>query len=302
MKHCLSASQFDQKQLLQIMAHATEMETILKHGGTDMAKRKILAALFYEPSTRTRLSFESAMLRLGGQVISETDVHFSSITKGEVLADTIRIIGGYSDVIAIRSKNIGDAALAAEHSPVPILNGGDGAGEHPTQALLDLFTIYKKFPEKFNQDTLKISFVGDLKYGRTVHSLCTVLRQLNGFELNFVAPEALKLPEKYRSNTDTFENDISENVLKNSDIIYDTRIQKERFEDSAEYEKFREVFIFDRKKVSTMKDDAILMHPLPRVNEITLDVDTLPQAGYFEQAKNGVPVRMALIAEALGLI
>lgn len=300
MLHVLSAGQFTKDELLSIMRQASDMEAILEKGGSDMAKGKILAALFYEPSTRTRLSFETAMHRLGGAVISETDVHFSSITKGEVLPDTIRMVSGYADIIAIRSKVAGDAALAAEYSRVPVLNAGDGAAEHPTQGLLDLFTIQKHF--KIEEKPLTITFLGDLKYGRTVHSLLTMLRHFENITFQFIAPDALQLPEKYRKDGDFFSEDLTDDVLQSTDVLYDTRIQKERFETAEEYEKYKGVYILDAQIVKKMKSDAILMHPLPRVNEITQDVDALPQAMYFEQARNGVPVRMALIARALHLI
>ncbi|MDH3324945.1 MAG: aspartate carbamoyltransferase, partial [Candidatus Peregrinibacteria bacterium] len=237
--------------------------------------------------------------RLGGNIISETDVQFSSITKGEVLADTIRIISNYADIIAIRSKNVGDAALAADYSSVPVLNGGDGTGEHPTQSLLDLFTISKHFDL---DEKIEVSFVGDLKYGRTVHSLTTILRNFDNIKINFVAPGELQIPDKYRQDADEVFLDLNNEILTKSDVIYDTRIQKERFEDIDVYEKLKNTFVFDVDKVSKMPEKSILMHPLPRVNEITQEVDKLPQAAYFEQAANGTPIRMALIARALGLV
>lgn len=299
MKHVLKAGQFDKEELLSIMSTAGQMETLLKKGGSKMAEGKILAALFYEPSTRTRLSFETAMLRLGGSVISETDVHFSSITKGEVLEDTIRIVANCADIIAIRSKHIGDADLAASVSGVPVLNAGDGAGAHPTQALLDLYTISKQFGL---DKEITVSMVGDLKYGRTVHSLTQALRNFENIKLNFVAPSALAMPAKFKTEADGIYENLTDEILAESDVIYDTRIQSERFENKEEYEKHKNAFIFDVEKVSRMKPNAILMHPLPRVNEITMDVDALPQAKYFEQAANGIPVRMALIARALNLV
>ncbi|PID70006.1 aspartate carbamoyltransferase [bacterium DOLZORAL124_38_8] len=302
MKHVLSADQFTLELLQEILAQAEEMEVILKRGGTNMAERKILATLFYEPSTRTRLSFESAMLRLGGKIISETNTNFSSQTKGEILEDTIRMINGYADVIAIRSKMKGDAQKAADASNIPVLNAGDGAGEHPTQSLLDLYTIHKKFKNRLGQDTLKVAFVGDLKYGRTVHSLSKILRYFEGVDMTFVAPKEIQMPSEYVKSDDKIVYELNADVLENSDIIYDTRLQQERFDDLAEYERLKDVFVFDVPKVSTMKETAILMHPLPRINEITLGVDALPQATYFEQARNGVPIRMTLIARALGLI
>ena len=299
MFHVLSAAQFSKDEVLEILSRASEMEAILKGPGScELAKGKILAALFYEPSTRTRLSFETAMHRLGGGVISETDVHFSSITKGEVLPDTIRIVSNCADVITMRSKTKGDAAIAAEYSSVPVLNAGDGSGEHPTQSLLDLYTIQKEFDLN---SSLTVTFVGDMKYGRTVHSLTTMLRHFPNVKLQFIAPDALQIPDSYFQEGDLKQEELNNEILQNADVIYDTRIQKERFEDSAEYEKFKSVYIFDTEQVGQMKDTAILMHPLPRVNEITLDVDVLPQARYFEQAANGIPVRMALIAQALGL-
>jgi aspartate carbamoyltransferase catalytic subunit len=300
MKHVLSADQFDQKELRKILREASEMEVILNKGGSEMARGKILATLFYEPSTRTRLSFESAMLRLGGRIISETDVHFSSAIKGEVLADTARIVGGYSDIIAIRSKNVGDAKILAERAGVPVINGGDGSAEHPTQGLLDLYTIGKHFD--LGHQEITISFVGELVCARTVHSCSQLLRNFPGIKFQFVAPEEIQIPDKYfdPSRDKKFFN-LSDEILKNSDVIYDTRIQKERL-DPIIYEKHKNAFHFDVGKVQHMKKSAILMHPLPRVNEIAYEVDALPQAKYFEQAQNGVPVRMALIARGLGLI
>jgi len=298
MKHILSADQFTRPDLDQIMARATEMETILQQGGSDLLRGRILGALFYEPSTRTRLSFESAMMRLGGNVISETDVTFSSITKGEVIEDTIRIVGGYADVIAIRTKQKGEAKLAAHYSPVPILNGGDGTGEHPTQSLLDLYTITKH--HKIGEEQLTVSFVGDLKYGRTVHSLAKVLRLYDGVKINFVAPEVIQMPNEYVTSEDSIYNQLDDSILSSSDVIYDTRMQKERFDDLADFAAVKDSFIFTPEMVSKMPGNGTLMHPLPRVNEIRQAVDALPQARYFEQALNGVPIRMALIADVLG--
>ena len=300
MQHVLSAGQFDRETLEEIMAQAADMEQIIANGGSDMARGKIMATLFYEPSTRTRLSFEAAMLRLGGSIISETDVNFSSITKGEVLSDTARIVGGYADIIAIRSKTPGDAKIMADYSGVSVINGGDGSAEHPTQALLDLYTIKKHLP--LGEKPLKVAFVGDLKYGRTVHSLCTLLRNFPQVEMHFMAPELIHIPEKYFKEGDHKHTDLDPSVIADMDIVYDTRVQQERFERPADYDLVKDEFIFTAELVKQMKANAILMHPLPRVNEITHDVDDLPQAKYFEQAVNGVPVRMALIARGLGLI
>jgi len=271
----------------------------MKQGGSDLCKGRILGALFYEPSTRTRLSFEAAMMRLGGNVISETDVTFSSQTKGEVMEDTIRIVGSYTDVIALRTKVKGEAKLAAHYSPVPVLNGGDGSGEHPTQSLLDLYTITKY--HKIGEEALKVVFVGDLKYGRTVHSLAKILRHYEGVELTFVAPEVIQMPADYVEASDRMIHTLEPSVLREADVIYDTRMQKERFDDMEKYHQVKNTFVFTPELVEQMKEEAILMHPLPRVDEIRQSVDALPQAKYFEQATNGIPVRMALIAEVLGL-
>ena len=300
MRHVLSASQFSKADLLEIMQQATEMEQLLKRGGSDMAKGKIMATLFYEPSTRTRLSFETAMNRLGGSVVSTSDVTFSSVTKGETIEDTIRILSGYADIVAMRSKEVGYAKRAAEFSSVAVLNAGDGSGEHPTQALLDLYTIQKYFSL---DKPLKVSFVGELICGRTVHSLSKILRNFENITLNFVAPPEIQIPDKYfhENKGDKKFFELTDEILETSDVIYDTRIQKERLSPEV-YEKNKAVFHFDREKVSKMKPNALLLHPLPRVNEIAPDVDNLPQAKYFEQARNGVPVRMALIARGLELI
>ncbi|GAB0174673.1 MAG: aspartate carbamoyltransferase [Candidatus Altimarinota bacterium] len=299
MRHILSSKQFSRKALEYLMSEAQKMDEILIKGGSRMFDERIMATLFYEPSTRTRLSFETSMHRLGGRVISETDVQFSSQSKGEVLADTIRIVSSYADIIAIRSKNTGDAEIASKYSQVPIINAGDGSGEHPTQSLLDLYTITKSFPQIFLDQPLHVTFVGDLRYGRTVHSLSILLRNFPKVELSFIAPQDLNLPENYRRDSDFFSSELSLELLSSSDVIYMTRVQKERFPNQESYEAVKDSFIFDEATVKKMKSDAILMHPLPRVNEITLEVDNLPQAKYFEQAKNGVPIRMALIKYCL---
>ena len=302
MKSVLSASQFSKDEILEILRQAQNMEKIIENGGSDMAKGKILATLFYEPSTRTRLSFETAMLRLGGNIISETNVAFSSAVKGEILSDTARIISGYADVIALRSQKAGDAEIVDKYSSVPVLNAGDGAGEHPTQSLLDLYTISKYFNINSNQE-LKISFVGELICGRTVHSLAKILRNFPNVKMTFVAPKELQIPDEYffADKGDLKEFELTNKILEESDIIYDTRIQKERL-DLDIYEKHKHAFHFNAEKINKMKSNAILMHPLPRITEIAQEVDDLPQAKYFEQAKNGVPIRMTLIARALNLI
>jgi aspartate carbamoyltransferase catalytic subunit len=299
MRHLISAKQFTRSDLEYLMSEASKMDTILAKWGSRMFDERIMATLFYEPSTRTRLSFESAMHRLGGKVISETDVTFSSQSKGEILADTIRIVSGYADIVTIRSKNTGDALLASQYSSVPVINAGDGAGEHPTQSLLDLYTITKEFPQIFANKPLKVTFIGDLRYGRTVHSLSLLLRNFPNVSIAFIAPENLNIPEEYQRTWDAVSDTLSDELLATSDVIYMTRVQKERFPDIESYEAVKDMFIFDADTVRKMHPKAILMHPLPRVNEITLEVDSLPQARYFEQAQNGVPVRMAIIKYCL---
>lgn len=299
MRHIISSKQFSRTDIDYLMSEARKMDTILSKWGSRMFDEKIMATLFYEPSTRTRLSFESAMHRLGGKVISETDVTFSSQSKWEILADTIRIVSGYADIITIRSKNTGDALLASQYSSVPIINAGDGSGEHPTQSLLDLYTITKSFPQIFEDAPMQVTFVGDLRYGRTVHSLSLLLRNFANVSIAFVAPENLNIPEEYHREEDIISEGLSNELLSKSDVVYMTRVQKERFPNLESYEAVKNSFIFDEVTVGKMKSDAILMHPLPRVNEITLGVDNLPQARYFEQAQNGVPMRMALIKYCL---
>ncbi len=299
MRHILSSKQFSRADLEYLMSEARKMDDILAKWGSRMFDERIMAALFYEPSTRTRLSFESAMMRLGGRVISETDVTFSSQSKWEILADTIRIVSSYADIIAIRSKNTGDALLASQYSRVPIINAWDGAGEHPTQSLLDLYTITKEFPGIFRDAPLRVTFIGDLRYGRTVHSNSLLLRNFPNVSLSFIAPENLNLPEEYMKEGDYFGDTLSDEILANSDVIYMTRVQKERFPNLETYEAVKNKFIFDEATVKKMGAKSILMHPLPRVNEITLGVDDLPQARYFDQARNGVPMRMALIKYCL---
>lgn len=299
MRHILSSKQFSRTDIEYLMSEAQKMDEILEKWGSRMFDEYIMATLFYEPSTRTRLSFETAMHRLGGKVISETDVQFSSQSKWEILADTIRVISSYADIIAIRSKNTGDAELVSRYSSVPIINAWDGSGEHPTQSLLDLYTITKEFPVLFRDAPLRVTFVWDLRYWRTVHSLSLLLRNFSNVSLSFVAPENLNLPEEYAQEWDTFSNELSPDLLSSSDVIYMTRVQKERFPTLESYQSVKDAFIFGVDTVKQMKQDAILMHPLPRVNEIALGVDTLPQARYFDQAKNGVPMRMALIKYCL---
>jgi len=267
----------------------------------NIADGKILATVFFEPSTRTRLSFASAMNRLGGKVISFGDVGMTSVTKGEVLSDTIRIVDSYSDIIAMRHPFDGAAKAIMLYSGVPTINAGDGKHEHPTQTMLDLFTIYK---EKGELDGLKVVAVGDLKYGRTVHSLAYALSQYDT-EMVCISPESLRMPDyvinKLPSGWLRYGENLEDEV-SDADVIYVTRIQKERFDDEGEYERVRGSYVIDAKFMKLVSDKAIIMHPLPRVDEIAYDVDADPRAVYFKQAYYGVPMRMAIIAGLLGLV
>lgn len=261
---------------------------------------KILGNLFFEPSTRTRLSFESAAHRLGADVIDVSQMSMTSISKGETLADTIRMVDTYCDVIVLRHPHEGAARLAAKFSENPVINAGDGAGSHPTQTLLDLFTIRR---EKGSIEGLNIVLVGDLKYGRTVHSLSEALSEF-GAKLTFVAPEALQMPgETIRHIKDKCTPKLTDDlkgVIDDADVLYVTRIQKERFPDPAEYNKVAGMYRIDNEMLREAKKDLIVMHPLPRIDEIAPEVDSTPHAKYFEQAFNGIPVRMALLSSILG--
>ena len=262
---------------------------------------RILGNLFFEASTRTRLSFESAAHRLGANVIDVSQMSVTSISKGETLADTIRMVDTYCDVIVLRHPHEGAARLAAKFSENPVINAGDGAGSHPTQTLLDLFTIRR---EKGSIKGLNIVIVGDLKYGRTVHSLADALAEF-GAKLTFVAPDALQMPEdiikdlKGKRCTPKLTTKV-EDVIDDADVLYVTRIQKERFPDPAEYNKVAGTYRIDNEMLRESKKDLIVMHPLPRIGEIAAEVDSTPHAKYFEQAFNGIPVRMALLNMILG--
>jgi aspartate carbamoyltransferase len=299
----LTARQFTRDQVEQLFAIAEDFAARLAKGERlRMLDGKLLATVFYEPSTRTRLSFEAAMQRLGGGVISVAEARTaSSVAKGETLSDTICTIANYADAIVLRHPDIGAAQVAAGASDVPILNAGDGAGEHPTQALLDLYTIRA---EKGTIDGLRVALVGDLKNGRTVHSLARAL-SLFKVEFSFVAPAALSMPTEvsdYLRERDFIveeTNDLAR-TLQKTDVVYMTRVQKERFSDQKQYEKLRNFFILTADLVKNAKQGLLVMHPLPRVDEITTDVDALPNAGYFRQMKNGVYVRMALLSQVLG--
>jgi aspartate carbamoyltransferase catalytic subunit len=294
--HIVDVSQFQRDHLERIFAHADLMRDLPR--GVDRLKGRILATLFYEPSTRTRLSFETAMQRLGGGVVStENAREFSSAIKGETVEDTVRIVGGYADAIVIRHYEQGAAARAAKASPVPIINGGDGPGEHPTQALLDLYTIRH---ELGRLDGLRVALVGDLKYGRAARSLALLMRDLRDIELTFVSPAAIPMGADVRAALDAAgvryrDEDDLQSVVPHVDVVYQTRVQKERFASEEAYLAVKGQYIIDERIMGLLNPGAIVMHPLPRVDEITVGVDADPRAAYFRQAHNGVYVRMALL-------
>jgi len=262
---------------------------------------KILGNLFFEPSTRTKLSFESAAYRLGCDVIDVSEMSMTSMAKGETLADTIKIVDSYCDATVLRHPYEGAARLAAKFSDHPVINAGDGAGSHPTQTLLDLFTMRQA---KGSLDNLNIVLVGDLKYGRTVHSLAHALNKFN-MKITLVAPEGLMMPDEIISHLDAngcrpVITEYLDDAVANADVLYVTRIQRERFPDPSEYQKVAGTYRIDKALLEKAKSDIIVMHPLPRVNEIAPEVDDTPNAKYFQQAANGVPVRMALLNGLLG--
>ncbi len=298
----ISVKDFSKKEINAILRYSKKMIPYAKgEKHTDILKEKILSSLFFEPSTRTRLSFESAMHRLGGSVIGFADPNATSQKKGESLADSIRMADSYSDAIVIRHPQEGAARLSAEFAKSPVLNAGDGAGQHPTQCLLDLFTIVT---EKKKIKDNKIVLLGDLKYGRTVHSLAYAL-SLFGAELTFVSPQSLKMPKEVINECDDLGVEPSstsnlESAIKDADVLYVTRIQKERFPDAEEYNRVVGTYKVDNELLKHAKENLIVMHPLPRVVEIDPKVDKTPHALYFKQAFNGVPVRMALLSLILG--
>ncbi|KAI3686202.1 hypothetical protein L1987_79875 [Smallanthus sonchifolius] len=296
----IEAQQFDREILSAIFEVAHEMETIEKTSrGNQLLKGYLMATLFYEPSTRTRLSFESAMKRLGGEVLTtENAREFSSAAKGETLEDTIRTVEGYSDIIVMRHFESGAARRAAMTANIPVINAGDGPGEHPTQALLDVYTIEREIGKL---DGIKVGLVGDLANGRTVRSLAYLLSKFNDVKIYFVSPEVVKMKDdikeyltskgiKWEESVDLME------VASKCDVVYQTRIQKERFGERIDlYNEARGRYIVDRNVLSVMQKHAVVMHPLPRLDEITVEVDEDPRAAYFRQAKNGLYIRMALL-------
>ncbi len=302
-KDILSVRQFSRGDLESVFGVAHEMRIMVERiGAFDLLKGKILANLFFEPSTRTSSSFMAAMQRLGGAVIPISEVKYSSVAKGESLPDTVRTLGCYADVIVIRHPEVGSAALAAKHARKPVINAGDGVGEHPTQALLDTFTIRE---ELGRLDDLTVTMLGDLKYGRTVHSLARLLTQFKDIKLNYVSPDILRMPkdvmdEVAAKGIPQAEHTTLGKVLPKTDVLYVTRVQRERFEDPAVYEKVKSAYVISPEVMKAAKDKMIVMHPLPRVTEISMDFDDDPRAAYFRQMEYGLYVRMALLAMVLG--
>lgn len=294
----VSISDYSVDEIYQILDYAKFFEY---NPRPNFISDKVVASLFFEPSTRTRLSFETAIQRLGGKVIGFTDAGTSSVSKGESLKDTILTVANYSDLIVMRHPIEGSAKYASEISPVPVINAGDGANQHPTQTLLDLYSIQKT---QGKLDNLNIVMVGDLKYGRTVHSLIHALSNFNPI-FHFVSHKILKIPTEYKIFLDEqgikyYEYSSFDTVLKDADVVYMTRVQKERFSDLLEYEKTKDAYVLRKNMLTNIKPNLKIMHPLPRVNEVSIDVDDTEQAYYFQQAKNGVYTRQAIIAKVLG--
>ncbi|MCB9732396.1 MAG: aspartate carbamoyltransferase [Deltaproteobacteria bacterium] len=301
-KSIISVKQFSRDDLEYAFGVAKEMrEMVARVGSFDLLKGKVLANLFYEASTRTASSFVAAMARLGGSTIQIHEVHYSSVSKGESLPDTIRTLECYADCIVLRHPQVGAAAQAVEVASKPILNAGDGIGEHPTQALLDLFTIESELGQI---DGKTITMLGDLRFGRTVHSLSRLLAQYD-VKLRYVAPDILQMPrdivdELASLGVEQVPHDRLDDVLPETDVLYVTRVQKERFEDPADYENVRGAYVVDGETMLAAKEHMVVMHPLPRVGEIATEVDADPRAAYFRQMENGMYVRMALLAMVLG--
>ena len=297
--HVLEAQQFDIDLMDAIFSTAREMEQVVQHYGSNILSRRVMATLFYEPSTRTRLSFESAMTRLGGTVLTtESAQEFSSAAKGETLEDTIRVVAGYTDVIVLRHFESGASNRAAAVTKIPVINAGDGAGQHPTQSLLDLYTIQREIGRL---EEISVALVGDLANGRTVRSLSYLLAKYESVKIYFVAPDVVRMKDDIkeylqRHGVDFEEVEDLHEVAREVDVIYQTRIQKERFGDrTEEYEQARGKYTIDRSVMDCMQDHAVVMHPLPRVDEIDPAIDADPRAAYFRQAHNGLYVRMAIL-------
>lgn len=303
MRHFIEPNSFSLDEQLALLDLADRMEAD-PAPYAHLCDGRILATLFYEPSTRTRLSFESAMLRLGGKTLGFAGAQLSSASKGETVADTARVVSNYADVIAMRHPKEGAPLVASMHSEVPVINAGDGGHNHPTQTLTDLITIHK---EKGHFDNLTIGFCGDLKFGRTVHSLVAAMSRYTGVRFVFVSPEELKLPryvkEQYvkSKNIPYTQSTCLEEVMPELDILYMTRVQKERFFNEEDYLRLKDSYILTPEKLENAKEDLRILHPLPRVNEISVAVDEDPRACYFKQAQNGRYIRMALIMKLLGI-
>jgi len=300
----LSTKSFSKSDIEKIVEVADEfLPYAKKEKSSELLKGQVLASLFYEPSTRTRLSFETAMERLGGNVITVTGTESSSLAKGETLSDTARVIENFADVMVVRHNKPGSVDEMGRAANVPVINAGDGEGEHPTQALLDIFTMIK---ERGELEGLTVAMVGDLKYGRTVHSLSYLLAHF-GVKLILVSPDQLKMPGEVtdylkEKGIEFEETEDMEEALKHAEVCYMTRVQKERFDDPAEYEKFKNFYVLTKEGIEKHNAKMTIMHPLPRVGEISLNVDDLPGAAYFRQVQNGVAVRMALLALVLGKV
>lgn len=298
-KSLVSIDDYTKEEILEVLARAAEFE---KNPNCNLLGGKVVASLFFEPSTRTRLSFETAISRMGGRIVGFTDSSSSSVTKGETLKDTTKMVSNYCDLIVMRHPIEGSARYASEVSDVPVINAGDGANQHPTQTMLDLYSIMKT---QGTLENLNIFMVGDLKYGRTVHSLLMALSHFNP-TFHFIAPPELEIPRGYKIFMDKkgikyFEHTEFDEIINDADILYMTRVQKERFADPLEYEKVKNVYILKNDMLTNTKDNLRILHPLPRVNEIAVDVDTNPKAYYFQQALNGVYARQAIMAKALNL-
>ncbi|MHA7109535.1 aspartate carbamoyltransferase [Sunxiuqinia elliptica] len=299
-KDLISITDYSKDEYLKIMELAADFE---KNPNQNLLEGKVVASLFFEPSTRTRLSFETAISRMGGRIVGFTDAGSSSVTKGETLHDTIRMVSQYADLIVMRHPLEGSARYAAEVSSVPVINAGDGANQHPTQTLLDMYSILKT-QQTF--DNLNIFMIGDLRYGRTVHSLLMAMSEFENPIFNFIAPDELQMPEEYKMflrdrNIRYFEHREFTDIISEADIMYMTRVQKERFSDPMEYEEVKNVYILKNSMLANTKSNMRILHPLPRVNEIATDVDKNEKAYYFQQALNGMYTREAIIAHALNL-
>ena len=294
----VSIADYSKDEILSIMDSAADFEA---HPNRKTLDGKVIATLFFEPSTRTRLSFETAVIRLGGSIIGFSDASTSSSSKGETLNDTIHMVSCYADAIVMRHPLEGAARYAAEMSPVPIINAGDGANQHPSQTLLDLYSILKT---QGTLENLNISLVGDLKYGRTVHSLIMAMSHFHP-TFQFIAPDELKMPEEYRvyckkNNIPFTETTELTDNFNNADILYMTRVQRERFQDLMEYEQVKNVYTLKNSMLENTKPNLRILHPLPRVSEIDPDVDNNPKAYYFQQAQNGLYIRQAIVSKVLG--